>query len=470
MLHYQHVRTTSEVLLMLRRKAYNRLLEWMKQDKTRKKALCIIGARQVGKTTLIREFARLNYENFVEVNFVTDESAAMIFSGSLDANTIITNLTAYVRRPLEPSKTLVLFDEIQQCPDVRTAIKFLIEDRRFDYIESGSLLGVKHKEVKSYPVGFEEIYRMYPMDFEEYLWANGIQQSTIDYLRQCFITNSPVSQSIHDTMNKLFYSYIVVGGMPQVVATYVDTHDIGKVISAQQDILEQYRLDIAQYAEGSDKIKIKAIFDSIPAQLNEKKRRFYVNSLDRNARLTRYDNSFKWLDDAGVALPCYNVNEPQPPLQLNEKHNLFKLFMNDTGLLCAACMDNIQLDILSGRLEINMGSILENLIAQQLKASGFSLYYYDSNKHGEIDFTVQNGMRIDLIEVKSGSDYTKHKALDNILSVREWNIGNTYVLCKGNTEAGINVTYLPWYMVMFLHQTQLPNNLIHEVDISELKE
>jgi len=453
---------------MLKRKAYNKLLAWAEQNKTKKKALCIIGARQVGKTTIIREFANQNYKNFVEINFVTDESAAMIFSGSLDANTIITNLTAYVRRPLEPGKTLVLFDEVQQCPEVRTAIKFLVEDGRFDYIESGSLLGVKHKEIRAYPVGFEEIYRMYPMDFEEYLWANGVQPSTIDYLEQCLITKSPVSQSIHDTMNKLFYSYIVVGGMPQVVAAYVTTHDIGNVISDQQDILEQYRLDIAQYAEGTDKIRIKAIFDSIPAQLNEKNRRFYVNSLDRNARMTRFDNSFKWLDDAGVALPCYNVNVPQPPLQLYEKHNLFKLYMNDTGLLCAACMDNIQLDILSGRLEINMGSILENLIAQQLKASDFSLNYYDSGKHGEVDFIVQNGMSIDLIEVKSGNDYKKHKALDNTLAVGEWNFGNAYVLCRGNIEAGESVTYLPWYLVIFLRKAKLPEGLTYEVDISGL--
>jgi len=454
---------------VLKRKVYDRLLEWKEQNRTKKKALCIIGARQVGKTTLIREFGRLNYENFAEINFVTDENAAKIFSGSLDANMIITNLTAYVRRPLEPGKTLVLIDEVQQCPDVRTAIKFLVEDGRFDYIESGSLLGVKHNEVKSYPVGFEEIYRMYPMDFEEFLWANGVQQSTIDYLQQCFIDKSPVSQSIHDTMNRLFYSYIVVGGMPQVVATYADTHDIGKVISDQRDILEQYRLDIAQYADGADKIKIKAIFDSIPAQLNDKNRRFHVNSLNKNARLTRYDNSFKWLDDAGVALPCYNVNEPRPPLKLNEKHNLFKLYMSDTGLLCAACMDNIQLDILNGRLEINMGSILENLIAQQLKTGGFYLNYFDSGKHGEIDFLVQNGMRVDLIEVKSGGDYRRHRALDNILSVKEWNFGNAYVLCQGNIETGGGVTYLPWYLSMFLHPIELPKNLIYEIDITGLR-
>lgn len=451
---------------MLKRKASDKLLEWKSQNK--KKALCIIGARQIGKTTLIREFGRQHYENFIEVNFVTDEGAADIFAGSLDADTIITNLTAYVRRPMEPGKTLVLFDEVQRCPDVRTAIKFLVEDGRFDYIESGSLLGVKHKEVKSYPVGFEEIYRMYPMDFEEYLWANGVQTSTIEYLQKCFDGKTPVSQSIHNTMNKLFYSYIVVGGMPQVVQTYVDTHDIGKVILGQQDILEQYRLDIAQYAEGNDKIKIKAIFDSIPAQLNDKNRRFYVNSIDKNARLTRYDNSFKWLDDAGVALPCYNVNEPQLPLQLNEKHSLFKLFMNDTGLLCAACMDNIQLDILNGRLEINMGSILENVIAQQLKSAAFSLYYYDSAKHGEVDFVAQNGMHIDLVEVKSGGDYKKHKALDNVLAVGEWSFANAYVLCQDNLTVESGVTYLPWYLVMFLRPAQIPKGLTYEVDLSGL--
>lgn len=451
---------------MLRRKAYDKLLEWKAADK--RKALCIIGARQIGKTTLIREFGRANYENFVEINFVTDENAQKIFDGSLDANTLITNLTAYVRKPMEPGKTLVLLDEIQKCPNARTAIKFLVEDGRFDYIESGSMLGVRHKEVKSYPVGFEEIYRMYPMDFEEYLWANGVQQETIDYLCSCYRELKPVTESVHDTMNRLFYSYVVVGGMPQVVQTYVDTHDIGKVIANQQEILEQYRLDIAQYAEGNDKLKIRAIFDSIPAQLNEKNRRFYVNSISKNARLNRYDNSFKWLDDAGVALPCYNVSAPQAPLAINEKHNLFRLYMNDVGLLCAACMDNIQLDLLKGDLSINMGSILESAMAQQLKSQGFSLYYYDSTKIGELDFVVQNGMHIELLEIKSGGDYKKHTALNNALAVSDWKIAHAYVMCRGNVEAEGEVTYLPWYFTLFLRPAEIPKGMTFEVDISDL--
>ncbi len=452
---------------MLRRRAYDKLSAWKLQSK--KKALCIIGARQTGKTTLVREFARANYEHFAEINFITDNEAARIFEGSLDADTLITNLTAYLRAPLVPGSTLIFFDEIQACPDARTAIKFLVEDGRFDYIESGSMLGVRHRAPRSYPVGFEEIYRMYPMDFEEFLWANGVQAATIDYLRECFSSINEVSAAVHEAMKRLFYSYIVVGGMPQVVQTFVETHDIGRVIENQREILEQYRLDISQYAEGSEKVKIRAVFDAIPAQLNDKNRRFYVNSIDKNARLARYENCFKWLDDAGVALPCYNVAEPRAPLKLNEKRSLFKLFMSDTGLLCAACMDNIQFELLNGSIDVNMGSILENAIAQQLNAGGFSLFYYDSASRGEVDFAVQNGMGVDLIEVKSGADYRRHKALDNVMAVKEWAFRNTCVLCPGNVESSKDgILYLPWYMCLFLRQSEAPQGLIWVPDISGL--
>lgn len=453
---------------MLQRKAYQKLIDW-KNDPNHK-ALCIFGARQIGKTTLIRKFGSDNYKNFVEINFVSDSKAANIFSGNLDVNTLITNLTAYTRKPMEPGETLVFFDEVQECPNVRTAIKFLVEDGRFDYIESGSLLGTRYKEVKSYPVGFEEIYRMYPMDFEEFLWANGVQDATIQYLKSCFDTKKQVLSAVHDTMIKLFYSYIVVGGMPDVVQTYVDTHDIGKVINLQTSLLEQYRQDISKYAEGADKMKIKTIFDAIPSQLNDKNRRFLVNSLAPSARLNRYENSFQWLSDAGVALPCYNVSVPQMPLTLNEKHSLFKLFMNDVGLLCAACMENIQFDLLSGNLDVNLGSILENVVAQQLKANGYDLYYFDANKYGEVDFVVSGGINTRLVEVKSGNDYKKHKALDNVLGISEWTFKDSIVLCKGNLEEAENITYLPWYMMAFICPDAQPKDLIYEVDLSALNE
>ena len=452
---------------MIERKICRKLMEWKRSPD--KKALCIIGARQIGKTTVIRDFGQKNYDVFIEINFITDNDACKIFEGAWDADTIIANITAYKRQSAEVGRTLIFFDEIQECPNVRSAIKFLVEDGRFDYIESGSLLGVKYKEVKSYPVGFEEIYPMYPLDFEEFITANGVTADTIQILKQAYLSGSPLSDSMHSTFIKLFDAYLVVGGMPAVAQIYIDTHDIGKVVKTQQDILELYRLDIARYAVGRDKIKIRSIFDSIPAQLNSRKRRFYLSKVDDKGRQNRYENSFLWLSDAGVALPCYNVNEPVPPLQLNEKHNIFKLYMNDTGLLCAACMENIQFDILNGNVDINMGSILENAFAQALKCNGFSLNYFDSKKYGELDFVVQNGTRIDILEIKSGNDYRKHHALDKTSPVENWSFHKKIVSCKGNVSINNDIWYLPFYMIMFYKREEIPENSIYEVDLSGLQ-
>ena len=290
---------------MLYRKAYDKLLEWKKQKK--RTALCIQGARQIGKTTVVREFGKNEYKCFVEFNFIRNTNVQKVFDGNLDANTIIEGLSALARKPLIPGDTLILLDEIQECPNARAAIKFLVEDGRFDYIETGSLLGVKNKVVPSLPVGFEDPFTMYPMDFEEFIIANGVQQTTIDAMRRAYQDRIPVSDIIHTTMSKLFYSYIIVGGMPKVVQTYVETHDIGRVIKAQNEIIELYRQDITKYANESDRPKIRAIFDSIPAQLNEKNRRFTVTDLAAAARMNRYADSFNWLTDAGVANACYTT-------------------------------------------------------------------------------------------------------------------------------------------------------------------
>ena len=451
---------------MLKRKAFQRLLDWKQQGA--EKALCIIGARQIGKTSIVRAFGKQEYAHFLEINFIKQPLAKDIFKDLLDVNTLLTNLSAFTQKKMVPGKTLIFLDEIQECPQARTAMKFLVEDHRFDYVESGSLLGVKYKDVPSYPVGFEDIYQMTPMDFEEFLWANGVQPDTITMLHQCFDTNTPVHDTIHHTLCKLFYAYIIIGGMPEVVQTYVDTHDIAQVIQKQQQILRLYRLDIGQYAQGSDRIKIQSIFDSIPSQLDDKNRRFVLTAIDENARHNRYADSFHWLEDAGVALPCYNVSEPQPPLRMNEKNNLFKLYMGDTGLLCAACMDNIQFAILQGAVDINMGSILENAIAQQLTANGFRLNYYNSKKNGELDFVLQNGMHIDLIEVKSGNDYHRHAALDKVRRIEAWHFNRSIVLCKGNLEMTDGIQNMPWYMCRFLTPKQPPKELLVDIDISGL--
>ena len=451
---------------MLYRKAYDKLLQWKQQE--RKTALCIQGARQIGKTTVVREFGKKEYKCFVEFNFVQDTNARKVFDGDLDANTIIEGLSALARKPLIPGNTLILLDEIQECPNARTAIKFLVEDGRFDYIETGSLLGVKNKVVRSLPVGFEELYTMYPMDFEEFILANGVQRATIDTMREAYNSRMPVSDVIHTTLKKLFYSYIIVGGMPKVVQTYVESHDIGRVIKIQNEIIELYRQDITKYAGESDRPKIRAIFDSIPAQLNEKNRRFTVTSLAATARMERYADSFNWLTDAGVANACYNVEEPRVALKLNEKRSLFKLFMGDTGLLCALSMDNIQFSILQGDLSVNMGSILENTMSQMFMANGFSLHYFDTKKYGELDFVLQDGTAIDLVEIKSGNDYKKHAALNKVMAVDEWKAKQAIVFCKGNVEEEDGILYLPWYMAIFFKQEQIPEGLTYEVDLSGL--
>ena len=452
---------------MLYRKAYDKLDAWKRSGA--RKALLIAGARQIGKTTVVREFARQNYARFAEINFLEDDRAAEIFAGALDADTIVANLTAYVRTPLEPGSTLVLLDEIQECPRARTAIKFLVEDGRFDYVETGSLLGVKTKEVASYPVGFEEKLPMFPLDFEEFCLANGVQRKTIAMLREHFEQRTPVADAVHETMSRLFRAYLVVGGMPEVVQRYADTHDIAQVIGLQNDLLELYRLDIAKYADAANRPKIRSIFDSVPSQLDDKNRRFVLADLSKTARNNRYESSFLWLADAGVALPCYNVQAPVPPLEGNSNHSLFKLFMGDTGLLCAASLGNVQFDLLNGNLDVNMGAIAENVVAQELRAHGFALHYFNSKRQGEVDFVVQDGKSVLPIEVKSGSDWTKHKALENVMAVKEWGLTEAYVLCKGDIERQGAVTYLPLYMAMFIAPAPLPKTAVYEVDLSALE-
>ena len=430
------------------------LKKW--KESSNKKALLITGARQIGKTYLVRHFGKANYENFVEINFITNPSAINIFSGDLSADTIITNLTAFLGKKLVPGKTLIFFDEIQECPNARTAIKFLVEDGRFDYIESGSLLGVNYKPVPSYPVGYEEMLHMYPMDFEEFCIANGVQEQTIEYLKNCYTNKQAVTDLIHNTMTDLFKYYVIVGGMPDVVKTFINTRDIGKVIAIQKDILAQYRQDISKYTL-ENKTRVKNIFDQIPSQLDDKNRRFQLASINENARLREYEDAFLWLKEAGVALPCYNLREPKIPLQINEQSRLFKLFMSDSGLLCAMGLENVQFDILQGNMAVNMGAILENVFAQQLKSNGFSLRYLNKRGVGELDFVVQQANQVVAVEIKSGKDYKFHKALDNALKVPSWNLKEGLVFCMGNVEKDNHVVYLPWYMVMFFEQVNLNN-------------
>lgn len=446
---------------MLYRKFYEELRQW--HDNDNKVALLVDGARQIGKTTLIRQFGKDFYgTNFAEVNFIETPSAIKIFEGDLSADLIITRLTAFLRRPLKPHQTLLFFDEIQECPHFSTAIKFLVEDGRFDYIESGSLLGTRYRKENeneeadhdSNPVGFEEERRMYPMDFEEFCLASGVQPSTIETIRTCYKDKTPVDPFIHENMMRLFTYYIVVGGMPAAVKEFVKSKDVGKILKIQRGIIRLYRKDIIKYSLGQEE-KVTRIFDTIPSELNAKNKRFMLTDLAKSARLERYKRGFNWLIDAGVGLPCYNISEPKSPLEINKKHSLFELFLNDSGLLCNMCDNNIQYAIINGEYGVNEGSIMENLVATQLAAKEYQLYYYDKNDLGEIDFVVEDNSRIIPIEVKSGKDYKSHKALDNLLKKDEYKIEKAIVLSRGNLETDGKIIYLPLYMVMFMDKEKV---------------
>ena len=432
---------------MLKRKILSTFIEW-KSNKN-KVALLVKGARQVGKTTSIREFGQQNYENFIEINFEKTKSARRAFDGDLDARTIIINLSAQGFGPFEPGKTLVFFDEIQSCPAARTAIKFLVEDGRFDFIESGSLLGLNYREVSSYPVGFEEQIDMFPLDFEEFLWANGVSSDVFDVISEAYQRLVPVSDYVHDKMMDLFRKYLVVGGMPAAVNAFLDNDDLSQTIRQQNIILANYRDDISKYA-GKEKGKAKAIFDAIPEQLNKKNKRFYLSALEKGASVRKYENATNWLHDAGIAYHCFNVSDLALPLSFSEKRNLYKLYMLDTGLLCAMSMNGIQSALLEGNIKINEGMVAENYVAAVLAKKGIPLYYYDKKTRTELDFLWNDSGSLSVIEVKSGSEYRKHIALDNAIEDNPKAFKRKIILCKSNVEVSDTVVYLPLYMAMLL--------------------
>lgn len=332
---------------------------------------------------------------------------------------------------------------------VRTAIKFLVDDGRFDYIESGSLLGVTYQDVISFPVGYEDPQVMYPMDFEEFALALGVQKATFEVLEKAYQTKTPVDDFIHKEMLRVFQFYCVVGGMPAVVQEFVNSNDMGKVLNIQKGIIELYRKDVQKYAQ-KGKEKIQMIFDAIPAELNNKNKRFILSDLKKSARSERYESCFQWLSDAGVTLPCYNLQELIQPVAINVSRNLFKLFLNDTGLLCAMSSSDIQFQIINDNLDINEGSIMENMFATQLKSNGYTLYYYDKKKVGELDFVIEYGSKLLPIEIKSGKNYKSHPALHNILQNKDYKITKPIVFCIGNIENQEDILYLPLYMIMYV--------------------
>lgn len=428
-------------------------------------ALLLIGARQTGKTYSARLLGK-KFRSFVEINFIEHPEAVDVFDKVTSADEIILRLSALTQTPLVPGETLVFFDEVQKCDNLVTAVKFLVEDGRFRYILSGSLLGVELKDIKSQPVGFMGIKEVFPLDFMEFIVNMGVAESVIAHLRNCLENKKPVDSVVHKKMMELFRLYLIVGGMPAGVVEYKETNNVNTVMRVQQDIVSLYRKDISQYAE-KDKLKIKEVFDLIPSELDSKNKRFILKSLNEHAKFGRYESSFLWLKDAGVAIPVYNVNEPKMPLRLSETRNLFKLFSNDVGLLAAQYANGIQLKILTGDSSVNIGAVYENMIAEELLTHGLTPYYYNNKRRGEVDFIIAHGDKVVPIEVKSGADYRNHTALLNILKDFPDQLTDATVLCNGNVEKDGPITYLPVYMIMFIKP--LESNIgVYRIDLTGL--
>ena len=439
---------------MLKRKAYDKLIEW--KNSAHKKCLMIKGARQVGKTYLVREFGRNEYESFIEINFINQKDLKYIFAGDLNADSIYKRMTASIPGiRLIPGKTLIFLDEIQNCGNARTAVKFLTEDGKYDIITSGSLLGLSYgengdieaEEPEAVPTGYESFLTLYSLDFEEFLWAEGYSADAIADLRNCFVNEEKVDTVINNKYEELFKEYIVIGGMPEVVSGYCVDHDFNKALVTQEQILENYRFDISKHAKGAEKEKVRACYDAIPMQLAKELKKFQYSTVEKGTTSKKYGGSIKWLIDSSLVNPCYNIHEAYIPLMANSVDNQYKLYIHDTGLLCAMYGFETRRAILNGSIKGNAkGGIYENVIAECLVKNGYKLYYYKPDDNHELEFVIEKDGCAVPIEVKAGNTATI--SLNNFIS--DFKPKVAYKLVDGNVGKNGSKLTLPHYMVLFI--------------------
>ena len=437
---------------MLKRKIEKELLNWIKRGE---KALLIYGVRQAGKTYIIRACLEQSGCDYVEFNLIRQTEIVNILREANSIDDLILKLSLYSSKKIIPGKTIIFFDEIQRYKEIVTKIKFLVEDKRFRYVLSGSLLGVELVNLKSAPVGYLQTLKMFPLDFEEFLQIFHVDNQVLEKLRSSFLSKTPVDEVLHQKIMEIFNLYLIIGGMPAAVEQYRKTENIDNVIEEHISIIELYKLDFTQYEEENRRLLLTQIYELIPAELNEKNKRFKLADLKVKLRFERVSDSFTWLWKAGVALATFNTTEPTVPLLLNEKSTLFKLFLSDVGLLTSLYGKSCKLKIVSKEKDINKGSVYENVVAQELYAHHYPLYYYNNKQKGELDFIIEHAGEILPIEVKSGKDYEKHSALDNILRIPEYGIKNAYVFSNDNVKTRGQVSYFPIYMVMFLEEKSI---------------
>ena len=449
---------------MLYRKITKRIEEYFSADSDR--MLLIDGARQIGKSYIVRYVGEKMFSNYIEINMEEDKLGDRIFADAKTTKDFYMALSVVAGDKMkERENTLVFIDEIQAYDHLLTLVKFLMQERRFTYIASGSLLGVTLKNTQSIPIGSLDVCHMYPMDFEEFLYANGVGEVAIEAMRESFDKQEALSEAMHNKIMDLFKKYLLVGGLPKAVETFVESRNVVEFRSIQREAHELYGVDASKYeAEHNKRLKIRRIFDMIPSNLENKKKRVVITDIEDKKwkRSNDYLDEFDYLISAGITLEVKAISTPTYPLAEHSGKNLLKLYLNDVGILSGIFYRNNIKAVMSDMKSINLGSVYETVVAQELKAHGYDLYYYDNKKNGEVDFLIDDADNLSNIpiEVKSGKDYTVHSALDRFISNEDYNVKRAYVLSnEREVYAEEGIIYIPIYYIMFFHNT---SNVVEE--------
>lgn len=434
---------------MFKRKAYDRLVQW--SNRGGQTALLVTGARQIGKSFLVEHLGRQRFASLVEVNLALDKDAKRVLAETSSGEDFLARLTLLAEGQLIEGDTLVFIDEIQELPDLMTFVKALVQDGRFSYAFSGSMLGTELKHVRSYPVGFVTEVTMYPMDFEEFCWACSVAEEALATVAECCVQRTPVPNYLHESLLSYFRSYMVVGGMPAAVQAFVNgAGDMGPVRRVQNDLVVSYVHDITKYA-GTAAPNVRAIFEQLPLQLDAKSQRFRLNSLEPKARYDKFKLDFNWLVSAHVGLKCDVARDPRSPLKATEDPGNFKLYESDTGMLSSRYDISVARALYTDDRTVNLGFMFENVFAQALAACGCLLYYYMNRKRGEVDFLVEGARgQVVPIEIKSGRSPRAHEALTKLLETEDFGIDSGFVFSRLNVEERDKVVYLPWYAALCL--------------------
>ena len=457
---------------MLYRKFETRVREYL-QNKPNK-ILLVNGARQIGKSYIIRYVGMELFPNYIEINLKEDKEGDAIFEKVRNTDDFYVQIgILYGDKIGTKSDTLIFLDEIQAYPHLFTMLKFLNQESKYTYIASGSQLGIALAETPSVPIGSIAIEQMFPLDFEEFLWALGASKSSTDEIRSAVKNRKPINDSLHSYLMKAFRYYLITGGMPEAVNVFVESRNITKIRETQRNIINLYKIDVSQY-DAERKLKIRNIYDLIPSALENKKKRIVFRNIEnrKGKQYEDYVDEFDYLTASGIAIEVKAISNPKFPLKESERKNLLKLYMNDVGLLTSILYETNANAILNDELSINLGTVYESVVAQELHAHGYELYYYDNKKNGEVDYLIDdfNNLSILPIEVKSGKDYTIHSALDKFLTNDEYSVNNAIVLSNvSEAKTDGKIEYLPVYYIMFIEKETGTDNILPSLEFPQIK-